>query len=197
MKLLNIKFLVIAVIMLAASSAFADYSFNFNVDTSSISGQSGYIDLQFNPGMSSTGAASAAITNFVSDAVLVGNATLTGGATGQLPATVTLSNTTGYNDYFQAITFGTTANFALNLSGATTGNSFALAFLNSAQTSALLTNDTSGNGYATTIDVTSNGANVTNMSSQTSVTATPIPAAAYLFGSGLMGLVGIRRKMKS
>ncbi len=196
MKLLNIKFLVIAVIMLAASSAFADYSFNFNVDTSSISGQSGYIDLQFNPGMSSTGAASAAITNFVSDAMLVGAATLTGGATGQLPATVTLTNTTGYNDYFQAVTFGNTANFALNLSGAT-GNSFGLAFLNSAQTAALLTNDTSGNGYATTIDVTSNGANVTNMSSQTSVTATPIPAAAYLFGSGLMGLVGIRRKMKS
>jgi len=29
------------------------------------------------------------------------------------------------------------------------------------------------------------------------LTATPIPAAAYLFGSGLMGLAGIRRKIKN
>ncbi len=45
MKLLNIKLLVIAIIMFAATSAFADLSYNFSVNTSSVSGQQGYIDI--------------------------------------------------------------------------------------------------------------------------------------------------------
>jgi|SRR5208283_2628405 len=182
--------------MFAASSAFADFSYDFSVNTSSINGTAGYIDLQFNPGISSTGSASATITNFTSDATL-GAVTLTGGATGALPGTVTINNssTSGYNDYLQALTFGNTINFVVDLSGAgVTGNSFAISFLNSAQTASLLTNDPSGNGYAATIDVNPNAAVVSNLSSQTNV-VTPIPAAAYLFGSGLMGLVGIRRRM--
>jgi len=57
----------------------------------------------------------------------------------------------------------------------------------------LLTNDP--NGFATTIDLNSNGAVVNNLSNQTSVAQTPIPAAGWLLGSGLMGLAGIRRRM--
>jgi|SRR5208282_4585635 len=196
MKFLNIKLLVIAVCMFAASSAFADFSYDFSVNTSSINGTAGYIDLQFNPGISSTGSASATITNFTSDATL-GTATPSGSSvTGTLPSTVTINNTstTGYNDYLQALTFGNTINFVVDLSGAT-GNSFAVSFLNSTQTAALLTND-NVNGYAATVDVNPNGAVVNNLSSQTNV-VTPIPAAAYLLGSGLIGLVGIRRKMKN
>ncbi|MGO9379191.1 MAG: NF038129 family PEP-CTERM protein [Dissulfurispiraceae bacterium] len=193
MKLLNIKLLVIAIIMFAATSAFADLSYNFSVNTSSVSGQQGYIDMQYNPGISSTGAGSASTVNFISDASL-GTIQLTGGATGALPSVV-INNTTGYNDYFQALTFGNTLNFTLNLSGAA-GNSFYLAFLDPTQSIPLLTTD-STNGYATIIDMNSNGAAVTNLSSQVSVNATPIPAAAWLLGSGLMGLVGIRRKMQN
>jgi hypothetical protein len=55
---------------------------------------------------------------------------------------------------------------------------------------------TDPNGFATTIDVNPNGAVVTNNSGVVTANATPIPAAAWLLGSGLMGLVGIRRKMK-
>jgi len=180
--------------MFAATSAFADYSFNFNVDTSSLNGQAGYMDLQFNPGISSV-AASAAITNFISDAAL-GAVITAGSVTGTLPAAVTINNTTGFNDYFQAVTFGNSINFALDLSAAPgVGSSFALAFVDPTQTIPLLTND-QVNGIATRIDVGPNGAVVTNNSNQVNV-ATPIPAAAYLFGSGLMGLVGIRRKMKN
>jgi hypothetical protein len=36
----------------------------------------------------------------------------------------------------------------------------------------------------------------TSLHTQSDYTATPIPAAAWLLGSGLMGLVGIRRKQK-
>ena len=193
MKLLSIKLLIVAVLMFAATSAFADFSYNFNVDTSSLNGQAGYLDLQFNPGISNA-LASAAITNFISDAAL-GAVITTGNVTGTLPSAVTINNTTGFNDYFQAVNFGNTANFALNLSGSA-GSSFALSFWDSTQGNPLLTND-QVNGIATLIDVNPNGPVVTNNSNQVTVTATPIPAAAYLFGSGLMGLVGIRRKIKS
>jgi hypothetical protein len=190
MKRLVIKLLVVAVMMFAATSAFADYSYTFNVDTSSVNGASGYIDLQFNPGISSTGAASAAVSNFISDASL-GAASTMGGVTGVLPSTVTINNTTGYNDYFQAVTFGNNLNYSLNLIGAP-GSSFGLSFYGIDGATPLFTTDP--NGYATVIDVNSNGAVLTNNSSQVNVTPTPIPAAVWLFGSGLAGMFGIRRK---
>jgi hypothetical protein len=191
MKRHMIKLLVIAVIMFAATSAFADYSYNFDVNTSSVMGQTGYIELQFNPGISS-GSASAVITNFTSDGTFGGAPAVTGAVTGALPTTVTINNTTGWNDYYQAITFGNGVQFSLNLAGSP-DNSFGLSFYGSDGVTPLLTSDPSG--FATTIDMNANSAAINNNSSQVSVAATPIPAAAWLFGSGLMGLAGIRRRM--
>ena len=37
----------------------------------------------------------------------------------------------------------------------------------------------------------------TNADGTTNISATPIPAAIYLMGSGLLGLVGIRRRKNS
>ncbi|MGC1456622.1 MAG: NF038129 family PEP-CTERM protein [Nitrospirota bacterium] len=190
MKRHMIKLLVIAAIMFAATSAFADYSYNFDVNTSSISGQTGYLELQFNPGLN-PGVASAVISNFTSDAAL-GASILTGDVTGALPGAVTINNTTGWNDYFQALTFGNGAHFTLNLAGSA-DNSFGLSFYGADGVTSLLTSDPSG--FATTIDMNANGAAINSNSSQVTVAATPIPAAAWLFGSGVMGLAGIRRRM--
>src|SRR5208283_3838917 len=44
--------------------------------------------------------------------------------------------------------------------------------------------------------IDSNGAAHGFLATPSDVTPTPIPAAAYLFGSGLLGLVGIRKKMQ-
>ena len=198
MKFLTIRLLVAAVMLLAAKSAFASYSYNFTVNTSSIAGEAGYVDLMFNPGDNSEGAATAHITNFTTDAAL-GSAVLTGGASGTLPnvtiANNPLSSSSPYNDYLQALTFGQNINFALNLSGAA-GNSFFLYFYNGDFSQNLLTKD-QVTGIATEIDLTQNVPNVINNSSQVSVSATPVPAAAYLFGSGLLGLVGILRKINN
>lgn len=190
MKFLKIKLLIIAVIMFAASSAFASYVEDFNVNTTSVSGQTGYLELQFNPG-SSLGVATASVTNFVSDAVLNPASIQTiGDVGGSLPGTVTINNTYGWNDYFQQVTFGSNLNFQLALSGAA-GNSFGLSFWDATGTNSILTSD-AVNGFAATVDLNANGITVNNNSSE--VTPTPIPAAAWLLGSGLMGLAGIRKR---
>jgi hypothetical protein len=193
MKLLKIKLLIIAVIMFAATSAFASLSYDFNIDTTSLLGQTGYLELQFNPGLN-PGVASAVITNFTSDATLTGAPALTGDVTGALPGTVTINNTTGWNDYFQAVTFGNAIHYSLALSGVA-GNSFGLSFYGADGVTPLLTTDPSG--FATTVDVTSGGAVLTNNSGQVTAAATPIPPSVLLFGSGLLGLVGFRRKVNN
>ena len=47
MKFMKIKLLIIAVIMFAASSAFASLSYDVTVDTSSLNGTSGYLYLVY------------------------------------------------------------------------------------------------------------------------------------------------------
>ena len=53
-----------------------------------------------------------------------------------------------------------------------------------------------GSGRNTAVSVASDLVLRTNADGTTSVQATPIPAAAWLFGSGLMGLFGLRRKAR-
>ncbi len=192
MKRLIIRLLVVAVMMFAATSAFADYSYNFTANTSSVAGQTGYIELQYNPNEIAQPLSAAVVSNFVSDAVL-GSVTPTGAVTGALPSALTINNTDGWNDYFQQVTFGSTVQFSLDLSGST-NNSFGLSFWGSDGATPILTSDTT-DGYATIVNLTSTGAAVTNNSIEVNVAQTPIPAAAWLFGSGLLGLFGIRRNM--
>jgi hypothetical protein len=88
-------------------------------NTSSISGQGGYLDLQFEPGPSTVNLATAAVSAFTTDGTLTGAATLTGDVTGQLPGIVDFDNQTVFNDYFQETTFGSTETFTVTLSGPT------------------------------------------------------------------------------
>ena len=47
------------------------------------------------------------------------------------------------------------------------------------------------------LDLTTNTDGTTTVNYVAPTAATPIPAAAWLLGSGLMGLFGMRRKMKA
>ena len=112
MKLLKVKLLVVAALMFAASSAFGSYGMDFNVNTSSLNGQSGYLELQLSPGPV-LGAANALVSNYSSDAaLLVGAPVLTGDVSGALPASVTLTNSNGLyqaRPYLTAATSGLAA----------------------------------------------------------------------------------------
>lgn len=122
------------------------------VNTSSIIGTAGSVDFNFNPGPLVTQAASLQILSFSSDGSLTGIPTLTGDVSGVLPATVTFDNGTGFNDYFQGFTFGSTLSFSVSLYGSalsspdgvsTSGSTFAFSmFSDPAGTMPVLTRDT-------------------------------------------------------
>jgi hypothetical protein len=148
---------------LGARSANADLTFTVSVDTSPLSGQSGYLDLQFNPGDSSAEFATATVTLFqTSGGILAQPAALTGDAAGSLPGALTLDNGTVYNDIFQGFTFGSSFGLTLTLSGpaidnpgGTAGSAFALSLYASDGVTPLLTTDP--NGSVATVFLNPNG----------------------------------------
>jgi hypothetical protein len=161
------------------SSAHADMSFSVSVNTSSLSGQSGYLDFQFNPGDGSAEAATATVTLFQTiGGVLSQPAALTGDATGSLPGTLTLDNGTVYNDIFQGFNYGNTFSFILTLSGpavanpgGAVGSAFAVSLYAADGFTPLLTTDP--NGSVATIDLNSNGTTSVFTFPQSSTDNTP------------------------
>ncbi len=192
----------------AVSASAAPITYDVTINTSSIAGTAGSLDFNFNPGSLTTQSASLQILGFSSDGSLAGSPALTGDVGGALPSTVTFDNGTGYNDYFEGFTYGSTLSFDVSLYGpalsspngiSTLGSTFAFSmFSDSAGTIPVLTNDMI-DGFAFTVNVDLNGSTtVTNYSDQTDVepptSATPEPGGLLLVATGLMLLafVGLR-----
>jgi PEP-CTERM motif len=182
------------------------------VDTSSISGTTGSLDLNFNPGPLVTQPASLQILDLTSDGMLAGNCPcVTGDVTGQLPSTLTFDNGSGFNDYFDNFTFKQSMSFHVSFYGAalstpdgtsTSGSTFAFSmFSDAVGIIPTLTTDTT-DGFAFTINVNFDGTTtVTNYSSQTSVNplngaATPEPSTLALIGIGGVVFAGFVRRRK-
>ncbi len=124
MNKLNV--LLLAMVLCFTASASAD-TYLVSVDTSSISGISGSLDFNFTPGIYQAQATSLQILGFSSDGTLASSPVLTGDVSGTLPSIVTFDNETGYNDYFDGFTYGSTLSFDVNLYGpalSSTGRSF-------------------------------------------------------------------------
>ena len=196
-----------------APAALADVAtFGVTVDTSSISGTAGSLDFNFNPGLLVTQAANLQILDFASDESLAGSPSLTGDVSGALPGTLTFDNGTGFNDYFEGFTYGSTLSFDVMLFGpalsspdgtATSGSTFAFSmFSDAAGTIPVLTSDVV-DGFAATIGVNLDGTTtVTNFSPQTTVVAAPatIPEpgtfSLMAFGVGLWPLFAFRPRRR-
>jgi len=204
MSFFKIKLLIISAILLAASSAFADF-YEVTLDTSSLTGSSAYLYLQYTPvnGVAS----SATVFNFSTDGLLGAQDTVNvvngSAVTGSLPGTVVLGNANGTNDYNHALTLGSIVDFivytanAANSTG-TGGSTFSVGLFGDAAGLTPLLNVNGGltAGTALMINQFDNGATSTLSldSTATANATTPIPAAAWLLGSGIMGLAGLRRK---
>jgi len=159
-------------------------TYQVSVNTAALSGQSGNLDFQFNPGSSSAESATATVTNFQTiGGVLSQPATLTGDATGSLPSTLTLVNGTAFNDVFQGFTYGNSLGFLLTLSGqaidspgGTFGSSFALSLYDAAGITPLLTTDPFGS--VLTVNLNANGITSTETFPQSPMDNTPVAAAS-------------------
>ena len=182
-------------------------TYSVTVNTSSVSGSTGSLDFNFNPGPVITQSASLQMLKFGNDGTLTGSPTLTGDVSGTLPSTVTFENGTGFNDYFEDFTYGSTLSFDVNLYGpalsspdevSTSGSAFAFSmFSDAAGTMPALTTDTT-NGFAVTIDVNLDGTTtVNNFSTQATVTpltsSVPEPSTLTLFGiAGVVAIAFVR-----
>ncbi|HTU45068.1 MAG TPA: MBG domain-containing protein [Bryobacteraceae bacterium] len=189
MRRINRRLTLFAASLLAGSalahSALAQ-SINYlvTVNTTSLNGQTGTIDLQFNAGALSTENACVTIGNFSTDGTLPASPapTTTGSVMGTLATTLTINNGTSgcsappvtytastLNDYNQSITFGNTLSFYLSLSGPAVTNPNPATY-NSASSFGLAF--TAGGSPALTSDITNFSGLVTL---NTDGTTTPAP----------------------
>jgi len=174
---------LIAIFASAALEA-APISYSVLVNTSSIAGVSGNIDYQFNPGAFTSDPAFVTISMFSSDGTLAGAPVLTGDVAGALPASVTIHNTFGFNDYSDGFTFGSVLSFRVRFDGtaltspspsATSGSTFAFSLFNADFSSALLSTDTV-NGALVQGDVNLDGTvTITNFGVGHTTTVSPVP----------------------
>jgi hypothetical protein len=187
-------------LLFAVSASASPVTYDVTVNTSSIAGDQGSLDFNFNPGPLETQPASLQILGFSSDGSLVGGPELNGDVNGALPSIVTLDNGTGYNDYFEGFTYGSTLSFDVSLYGpalsspngvSTSGSTFAFSMFSDTEgTIPVLTNDTT-DGFAFIANVNLDGSTtVTNYSDQTTVgpqeNVIPEPGSLFLVATGLM-----------
>lgn len=205
----KITLLAVLVLLFTGWASADPVTYNVTVNTSSITGTVGSLDFNFNPGPLVTQAASLQILSFSSDGTLAGSPTLTGDVSGALPATLTFDNGTGFNDYFEGFTFGSTLSFDVSLFGpalsspdgiSTSGSTFAFSmFSDSAGTMPVLTSDLT-NGFAFTVNVNLDGTTTATNFSPSGPPPMPEPGSLVLLGSGIaiisLGLC-LRRRVPS
>jgi hypothetical protein len=191
------RVLIPAFFLLAANAALASQIFNVTMNTSGASGITGSLDFEFNPGPLVTQPATVHISNFAGG-TLLGPPQTAGGVTGgPLPAALSITNSTQFNDYFEAFTFGNSLSFQVSFTGpavdspnglATSTSEFAFStFSDQNGTIPVLTPDP--NGIAASFVVNLNGT-VTAAAVSPDVQITPEPGTFWIFSLTMLAAFG-------
>jgi PEP-CTERM motif len=206
--------------LLAGSPAHAQSVFSVGLNTSALIGHPAgpfYLDFQLNDGTGlGNGNNTAILSQFnFNGGSFLGPATSFGGVTGSLASTVTLTDTSAFNEFFQAFTPGSFLNFRLSLTtnfNAPTPDLFSLSILDGdlfnvrtfspGNSDALVIVNLTGpnsivNTYAGSGVPDQTGATTIAFAAP-SVTPVPEPSAYGLLGAALVGaLAWARRHPKS
>lgn len=189
--------------LLGSSALSASVStYQFTVNTQALSGQVDNLDFQLNPGQfPGAPGVSILISNFAVNggSYAPADIQLTGDANGLLPGSLTLNNTTGYNDAYQPATLGSSITFLATLSGpganqpASPGTFFGFSIYDNAGVNALLTTSADGTIAGFNIDATNGLAPFTNPAttngaSAATIASVPEPSTAVglLLGLAMM-----------
>jgi hypothetical protein len=108
---------VAALSLLAAPASADTILYTVTVDTSSVSGSSGYLEFQLNTGSLVAGAVTASVMDFMGATVNMNDPNdFSSIGSFPLPGTLTLTSSSS-TDYFEAATFGSSITFQAELSG--------------------------------------------------------------------------------
>lgn len=182
------------------AAAQAQTRYQVTVNTSALNTTSGGLDFQFNPGGNNAPAATVQITDFTTNATLLGASMPSGGGMGALPGVLTITNNPGINEVFQGVTFGTTLSFAVAFSGpaltppagTTVGSLFGFTLFDNSGNSLLSNNP---DGSALDISVNPDGSLTPQPAppgaNGLTVTAAPVPEASTTVSLGLLLALGV------
>ena len=200
LKALHWKILILAVFctsLLATPASVWAVPYQVNVNVAAFSGTDAQIAFDFIDG--GTPSNTVTISAFSTDGTLLGTLSTSGAVIGNLPGTVTLTDTDFFNEYLQDITLGSTISFLLESTTNAPSGSFPDAFsfliLNTSGLPLFDTGDPTGANalFILDIDGTAQGA-LSVYSASASVAAVPEPGTLLLLGSGLVSLFIWRRR---
>jgi hypothetical protein len=217
------RLLPVCALLLLALPAAANPLYIFAVDPSGLSGQPGYLDLQFNPGVLpgtqlAYATASANAYSYLSPApwiIQFASSVTTGDVRGELiDDFVNFTNDSSYNDYFIPTIYGHALDYlsvgfdgpavtspdSTSLSGSTFAISFFDQNMNPVLTNnpdgfaALIQLNPDGTTTAETFPNSNGGPPALKIFNPNPPPATPEPNTLFLLATGLSGIIGLARR---
>ena len=187
--------LVASILTLLFTGSASAETWYVNLDTSTLLGQTGWLDFQFNPADNSAPAATATLAGFLSNGALLPAPTSIGNVAGDLGSTLLLGNSQSLNDWLQGFTFGSQLSFSVNIdtpipNTSGSGTAFSLSLYDASYNSLLV-----DPVWGAALVLNANDTGLVNVLAQTasvSLIASPVPephnALLLLVGLGLIGL---------